>query len=361
MLATIREFAREQLTEAEADEARAAHASFYLALANAAGPELRGGAQQQWLEMLARERDNLREALLWTASHGDRDRGFDAASQLWLFWWVGGALTEGLRICAELLDGEDEAPDSAARGQALFAAGMLAWAFGDPEAAEAKHRESLAVGQRLDDPSLQANALLGLAMAASGRGDYAASLGLHEASLALRADVDAPWETSVSLHNLGWTTHEQGDLVAARPRYEQALALRRDLHDHRGVMITLWCLGDLDQDDGDLGGARVRYREALEIARELNDRWTIRLLLGSLARLALAMQQPERALRLIGAVEALENSLGIGLLPQWRAALEHVRCAAETSVGPKAAETIAEGRSLPLPEAVAAGLAIAGS
>ncbi|MEU1007357.1 BTAD domain-containing putative transcriptional regulator [Streptomyces sp. NPDC005890] len=61
MLETIRAFAAEALTSAQ--ELRAAHAAYFLRLAEEAEPLLRGGDQLPWLERLAAEQENLDAAL----------------------------------------------------------------------------------------------------------------------------------------------------------------------------------------------------------------------------------------------------------------------------------------------------------
>ena len=68
MLETIREYALERLEasgEADADP-RDGTPSYFLALAEDGGAELRGAEQVAWLDRLEAEHDNLRAALAWS-------------------------------------------------------------------------------------------------------------------------------------------------------------------------------------------------------------------------------------------------------------------------------------------------------
>ena len=67
MLETIRELAAEQLAASGEEPAiRAAHARWYLAIAEEGGPNRRGDERAAWLDRVGRERENLRAALAWT-------------------------------------------------------------------------------------------------------------------------------------------------------------------------------------------------------------------------------------------------------------------------------------------------------
>ena len=69
MLETIRELAREQLAASGEEPAiRAAHARWYLAVAEEGGPNRRGAERAAWLDRVGRERENLRAALAWSSA-----------------------------------------------------------------------------------------------------------------------------------------------------------------------------------------------------------------------------------------------------------------------------------------------------
>src|SRR5215213_4768977 len=96
--------------------ARRQHAVYYLALTEAAEPELTGAQQEHWLGRLEREHDNLRAALAWSLAENEqgarsKDAGAETAGpafsvqrsrlglrlagSLWRFWYVHGYLSEG--------------------------------------------------------------------------------------------------------------------------------------------------------------------------------------------------------------------------------------------------------------------------
>ena len=79
----------QQLTASgEADAVRGRHAAHYLALAEAAAPELRGPRGAGWLGRLRRELDNVRAALAWAAAGGEAALGLRlAAALLWVWVW----------------------------------------------------------------------------------------------------------------------------------------------------------------------------------------------------------------------------------------------------------------------------------
>src|SRR5262249_52885204 len=153
---------------------RQRHARHYLALAEAAEPHLRTAGRETWLLRLDRDADNLRAALAWC-----RDSGTPAgaAPGLRLAGALGwrcpprGRFQEG-RAWLEALRALPAAGDHGglARGMALHAAGILAWAQGD-FAAAAAHAEAGAAVFRAAGDELRlayAEVLLGRARSAQG-------------------------------------------------------------------------------------------------------------------------------------------------------------------------------------------------
>jgi predicted ATPase len=106
MLETIREFGRERLeASGELAEARRRHAGFFLDLADAAGPELTGPDQGEWLDRCDLEHANLRAALDWAVEAGETGRALTAATALWRFWQQRGHLAGAAEALRERLGG----------------------------------------------------------------------------------------------------------------------------------------------------------------------------------------------------------------------------------------------------------------
>jgi predicted ATPase len=356
MLETIREYGLERLeASGEAEGTRGRHAAFFRALAEQAEPELLGPQQAAWLARLEPEYDNLRAALAWSAERGEAETGLCLGGALWRFWAVRGHLGEGRERLAGLLA---LAPmRTAARAKALNAVGYLALWQGDYAAAQALHEEGLAIGRELGDRQGIAWSLNNLGLVARLRGDYATARTLcAEALVTYRALGDRTREAFV-LNHLGRVAYYQGDHAQARALHEQSLARRREMGDLWGVAHSLSDLADVALAQGDHTAARGLLEEGLALFQELGDRQTSVHCLEGFAALAAAQSQPERAVRLLGAVTAERELIGGPGSPGRRTSLGRLLDTARQSVGAEAyAAAWSDGRAMPLEQAIAYAL-----
>ena len=156
MLETIHEYARERLeASGERERLRQQHATYYLALAEAAEAELTGPESAAWLARLEAEHDNLRAVLGWARERGDEELGLRLAGVLvagvlgGVWWEARDYLSQGRRWLEALLATGDTAPTEI-RARALLADGNLAFYRADLQHARARDEESLAPGQFVD-------------------------------------------------------------------------------------------------------------------------------------------------------------------------------------------------------------------
>ena len=300
MLETVREYGLECLEErGEAPATRLRHATYCLAVAEAAAPVLIGAEQSRWLARLEEERYNLRAALHWARQaagdprEGRAQIGLRIAAALWRFWYRRGYLDEGRRCLEGLL--EAAGGEEPATPQALHALAALVWAQGAYEQAAALAGRSLALHQATGDTAGTAAALQLLGVIASDRADYVEAESRAEACLALYRQLGDAWGSATALHNLGAVAHQRGDYARAAALYEACLGLKRTLGDLSGVAVTLNNLGDaLAQQDQLERGAQL-LEESLALHRELGVREGINGALNALGLIARHAGDGERA------------------------------------------------------------------
>src|SRR5262249_54208481 len=156
MLETIREYAQLRLaTSGETQRLRRRHAAYYLDLAERAEPELVGPNQGEWLERLGDEHDNFPAALGWALQAREPSAALRIGGALVRFWWGRGYLSEGRSWLEQALndyyvtDSDMEAGEvkkqKEIRAKGLNAAGVLAWAQGNYDKAEASYKASLSL------------------------------------------------------------------------------------------------------------------------------------------------------------------------------------------------------------------------
>lgn len=327
MLEMVRAYALERLAErGEEGRARRAHAAYYAGLAEAAEPALLGAEQVAWLERLAREHDNLRQALAWSLGSPPAPEGPRLAAALWRFWWMRGHLAEGrrwLERAAELLADDALPPDEALRARVLTGAGVLAEKHGDYARATRALEGCLAIRRALGDQVGAAATLNSLGVVARARGDRGRARELFGASLEIRRAL-MPERVAPLLSNLAAVLIEDGDYTEARALLAESLELARRQGDTLGVACALNILGTVALRQRDLGWAGAYLRQSVELFDQIGDQDGIAESLEGLAELALQLGDPLRVAALAGAAAGLREAIGAQPTPADRAA--HLAC-----------------------------------
>jgi predicted ATPase len=352
MLETIRAYALEHLDSLGAHtDARRRHLDWYVSLAQAAQPALRGPDQDAWLARLECEYADLHAALAFGLEQGETGQAAGIAARIWRFWRVRGYLTEGRRWLERCLaDAHIPVPlwiqghlgagalaqlqaDTAAAHWHLELARDAALAAGDLRSAAiafnllgalanieanypeslANHERSLAIGQRLGDPMEIAMAMANLGEVASLSGDLARARQLTEAALPATRELGASRPQLIVLINLGNIARREGNLAEARGYLLEALPLARDLGDRYLLGWVLVSLGLVAVRDGD-PGAHALLHGGLLLRRDLGDREGMAVALEGFAALC-APTRPDRAAFLIGAAETLRRGSGTPIPP----------------------------------------------
>ncbi|MFL5759553.1 MAG: ATP-binding protein [Thermomicrobiales bacterium] len=295
MLETIREFGLEQLASAGEEEAiRAAHAAFCLEMvASATAPD---AEETAGFDVLERELANIRAALAWPGTVGERGVALPLSARLGRFWLRRGHQLEGRDWLQRALAGAPE-DDPAMRSAALSALGDLDRDLGNRTEATRSFERALDLARQAGDRAAEATALDGLAALADDVTDIPTSKALCEASAAIWRELGNRRGLARALHTLGWAEAGQSNLEAASALFDESLIHARACGDHRGIAHTLNSLGNLRVLQGALADAHVFLEDSLTAARAASDLPEIAEALADLGWLALEMNDtaPARA------------------------------------------------------------------
>jgi predicted ATPase/DNA-binding CsgD family transcriptional regulator len=275
LLETVRQYAAGQLATlgpAAARAARLAHRDYYLALAEAAAPQLLAAGQAEWLDRLDAELGNLRAAIAVSLTQADPQPGLRLATSLREFWRARGHVAEGADALRALLASPAAREATLPRGRALAAAAYLLEKTGGYAAAEDYCQEALAVARAADDEYLVADLLFIRAYILLRQGQPGAALPLIESGLVLTRRLQQPHLNGSLLSVRSIALYVGGDPVGAACDAAESLRLFRQTGDQLAAGMILGDLGYYELAAGDLDAARGHLAESLDIARALNAR-----------------------------------------------------------------------------------------
>ncbi|SEG88829.1 Predicted ATPase [Nonomuraea solani] len=294
MLETVHEFCAERLDGGEREQVRAAHAAYFLDLAQTAEPHLRGPDQVEWLARLDAERGNLHAALHWAAAADP----VLALRLLAALSWQGqlrGLPGERIAVAARLLGTIGDEPPAGLDEEYVLCLAHAAVADNTHDRRLRDHLERLA-DRRLRYPFLRV--LRFMMNGPSGGGEVLAD----------------PWSRAFALLESGVASLLDGERAAAGRAFRAALEGFRATGDRWGILTALEQLAgvaderDLERlagvaDGMDLGpvigvadetGAAALLAEAIDLAGRLGAVEDLtRLLVSNADRLVNANGLPD--------------------------------------------------------------------
>jgi len=255
-----------------AGAARIAHRDYYLALAEAAAPQLVAADQAAWLDRLDAELGNLRAAIAVSQAQPDPGPGLLLAASLREFWQVRGHAVEGAGVLRALLDAPAARAATLLRARALAAAAGLHARTGSYAIAEGYSEEALAIARAAGDHYLVADLLQTRAWPLLRQGQPGIALPLMESGLSLARSLREPRLTALLLSGRSFALNVGGNPVDAVRDAAESVQLFREAGDRLMVGTTLGNLGNYELAAGDVDAARNHLAESLDIARALNAR-----------------------------------------------------------------------------------------
>jgi predicted ATPase len=359
MLETIHEYARERLQESgEAEDIHRRHAEYFTALAERAEPFMRGGREQmRWLRRLDADHDNLRAMFRWSMDGGEVNLSLRLVGALGYFWWRQGHYSEGQQWSAralEMIEGESLAVCAGV----YSAAGRVFFYLDEIAACKRVLTQALALYTELGSRREMGWAHIHMMMPLAGRPtEFEEAMSNFEEGLALLREVDDKAGIAQAFNNLGEQSRLLGDLPRAKEAYDESLSVAREIGDGLRESLLLINLGFIALHEDDPEGAQTMLKESLTLAMKIGHTAYTADKLSALAGAAVALGQPQRAARLIGAADALFESNSYipqpGDLPEF----ERYKAAAREQIDKVIFETAwAEGHAMNPDEAIAYAL-----
>ncbi len=350
LLETVREYAQELVVESdELAAARDRHLGHFSALGGIAFDEWLTTGRQRFVNELVDDYENVRAALEFAAVS-------DACSALRLFAGTRDLFfrfgqADGIRLARLLLE---RCPDrDRYRIAALIAAGQLATATGDPEAARRITADAYELSRELDEPVLEAFARFFqgwaetlLAALDTGREHLQASRALHH-ELGIRIGE------ARALAVLGVNFIAANENARAEEVIGSALEISIAEDDPWGQGACHTFLGLASAATAiDPARASSHFRQAVDFLRQSRDATLLPVaLLGQAS--VLSRREPARALELASAASAIRARIGGEFPPIYRALADRVRSESEAALDGDAERFWTEGGRLGVDDAIA--------
>ncbi|MDP8905390.1 MAG: adenylate/guanylate cyclase domain-containing protein [Chloroflexota bacterium] len=352
MLETIREFAAEQLTKSsERREIQRRHAQHLISLAERTAQHLRGPEQAVWTRRMNRELDNVRAALSWAVEGSEPAWGLRLAAALREYWRLSGHYGEGRRWLDRLLTMPGAYTRNRERAWALVAAADLTGWLGDIEGYMPRAAEGLEIFRELGDRAGTADALEEVGAAAMLSGDLATARPAWEESRDLQLELQNLHKAAEAFMGVGMVDILAREPERARTSLLEATRRFEELGDRFWAAFVGRFLAVAHRYAGDHRAARERYERSIREFQELGSLAELTLVLDGFADLAVAEGDPERAMRLVGAAQAIrQQSEQVGSFDVW---IEEPKERARRLLDEATADRIfAEGRAMDADEAV---------
>jgi non-specific serine/threonine protein kinase len=239
------------------------------------------------------------------------------------------------------------------RARALWALAACVYGSGNNEWLVALCEEGIALSKQAGDTRVEAHALGIKGMAALQLGELDRAARDLEKSLGMFRRQGDDWGAAQILTQMTVAPLRRGDYPRAAAYAEEALELTRGTGDRQAGNIALYVLAQIALASGEHELAARYFRDALTLSFEVWDRTNVAYCLQGLAAVAEALGEPRRAMRLLGAAEALLEATGTYLYAHMDHELHRrVADAARERLGEQAWTTARdEGRAMSFEEA----------
>lgn len=307
MLETLRVFAHQITSPAEAADIAERHLRWVEDLTARAAPHLRGPDAAHWIDALDVEQANARRALSW-AIKNERSTalGRIVAALPW-FWYRRGHTAEGRSWLDLALAANPD--DPALRARLLHGVATLAYLDGDMARVSQALEESVTLVDETTDPDLRSRLYGHLGYFRAAGGDLPGAVEVARAGLRIAVDAGAGAAQAEALMTLGQLARS-ADVEEADRLLHEAIALA-ERHDETWVAISsTWIAAKVALSSGRPHDAVALSSDVVLRMSAQADTTAVLAGLQTLSGAVAATGDAELGSRLLGAVDAIGERVG---------------------------------------------------
>ena len=401
LLETIRQYARDKLLEqGEGKGTRDRHLAYFIEMAETAQPLILDKDKElEWIHRLQMEYDNIRTAIEWGLSNDPLAvaRIVYSLSSLSV---VRSSAGEGHRWGEKALKEIDNAgknktdEEKLTKARLLVSMGMLSFSMGNNQASRSEDLEAILILRELGDrrslaialgflcgasiltghkeesimvyeealniaEELGDNYILGTVLTAGSRvevfakGDFSKAIEHNTRASELLKEHGNRWAYGISMYGFGNLYIAQRNFDKSREKFQIAMQTMQELGSLRNVSMIKSDLAHILRYEGKYSEAITAYRETIKDWQRMGHRAAIAHQLECMAFIYKAMEQPERAVQLFGAAEALRQKIEIDMTAQERQEYDKEVADLKTNMDEQEFVSLwTEGRSMTMDEAI---------
>ena len=404
LLETIRQYARDKLLENnEGKGTRDRHLAYYLELTETAGPELRKREHElEWIDRLETEYDNIRTAIEWGLSN-DVIAATRMIVPLAQFLIVTTFASEGhrwgtaaLKQLDSLIENGQSLTDEYLAHKARLLASMstMSFSMGDTKRSGAEAEEAIPVLRSNGEEWRLVAAMTFLTAASLQTGNIDAAIATSNDMQTLAEELDDPyiwgvvfgaassieafvykdftkantllakteelmkvngsrWSYGITMYSSGSFYIMQKQFDKAREKLNIAMQTMQEIGSRRNVIMIKSDLAHALRHEGNHHQAIPAYQETIKEWQRMGHRAAVAHQLECLAFIAKALEEAEKATKLLGAAEALRQRIEIDMNPLERQEYEKEVADLKANMNEKEfASFWTEGRSMTMDEAI---------
>ncbi len=358
MLETIRQYAREKLFDAkQASVARDRHFVYFDRLAEEMWDAFRSADMIAWRDRADDEAENLRAALEWGLENHPEEAVHLAGFYCIIASWIS-KQAEGLALAQTALDrvkslrpvdGEADLHRQKLIARALFLQGLVSMGQGNISLTIQALQEAISISRVTEDKRILGYSLEMLFIASTFINVPGGPEAAQEGLIIFTEEIDDTWGLSMAYQNMARVAASKGDLdekekylsklkdqirevplsfqaglffmgmgmeesrqrnyTTAKQLFEDGLKIFRRLRNKNFQTVLTSELGHIARRTGDINQAKKIYNETLRSWQDLGNRAAISHQLECFGFLAITEEEPERAVKLFGAAEALREKI----------------------------------------------------